>query len=203
VSVIVAAYAEAQVIASRLANLRALDYPPELLEVIVACDGSPDGTAERAREAGADVVLELPRGGKIRAQDAAVKRSQSEIVALSDQTFLMITRDSNNGQGLKGDTSLLRLINIVDLSAATDIAGGAFDAADKPVAPKGVLDPSVTPAKLTPFPCACSWCSSPSMFKMLRVTLSHSGPDVMPCADRCMPAGTTNRGSRRTVRASS
>lgn len=77
--------------------------------------------------------------------------AQSEIVALSDLTFLMLTRDSGNGQGLKGDTSLLRQINIVDLSAATDIAGGAFDAADKPVAPKGVLDPSVTPAKLTPF----------------------------------------------------
>ena len=77
--------------------------------------------------------------------------AQSEIVALSDQTFLMITRDSNNGQGLKGDTSLLREINIVDLAAATDIAGSAFDAADKPVAPKGVLDPSVTPARLTPF----------------------------------------------------
>ena len=84
VSVIVAAYAEAEVIARRLSNLRALDYPPALLEVIVACDGSPDDTAQRAREAGADVVLELPRGGKIRAQDAAVKRSQSEIVAFSD-----------------------------------------------------------------------------------------------------------------------
>ena len=77
--------------------------------------------------------------------------AQSEIVALSDQTFLMLARDSGNGQGLKGDTSLYREINIVDVSAATDIAGGAFDAADKPVAPKGVLDPSVTPAKLTPF----------------------------------------------------
>jgi glycosyltransferase involved in cell wall biosynthesis len=84
VSVIVAAYAEAEVIARRLSNLRALDYPPALLEVIVACDGSPDDTAQRAREAGADVVLELPRGGKIRAQDAAVKRSQREIVAFSD-----------------------------------------------------------------------------------------------------------------------
>ncbi|MGZ4332576.1 MAG: glycosyltransferase, partial [Solirubrobacteraceae bacterium] len=61
-----------------------LDYPPELLEVIVACDGSPDDTVQRARDAGADVVLELPRGGKIRAQDAAVKRSQREIVAFSD-----------------------------------------------------------------------------------------------------------------------
>jgi glycosyltransferase involved in cell wall biosynthesis len=84
VSVIVAAYAEAGVIAARLVNLRALDYPPELVEVIVACDGSPDDTAQRARDAGADVVLELPRGGKIRAQDAAVKRSQREIVAFSD-----------------------------------------------------------------------------------------------------------------------
>ncbi len=84
VSVIVAAYAEAEVIARRLSNLRALDYPPALLEVIVACDGSPDDTAQRARDAGADVVLELPRGGKIRAQDAAVKRSQCEIVAFSD-----------------------------------------------------------------------------------------------------------------------
>ena len=84
VSVIVAAYAEAEVIARRLSNLRGLDYPPPLLEVIVACDGSPDDTAQRAREAGADVVLELPRGGKIRAQDAAVKRSQREIVAFSD-----------------------------------------------------------------------------------------------------------------------
>jgi glycosyltransferase involved in cell wall biosynthesis len=84
VSVIVAAYAEAEVIAGRMANLRALDYPPELVEVIVACDGSPDDTARRARDAGADLVLELPRGGKIRAQDAAVKRSQREIVAFSD-----------------------------------------------------------------------------------------------------------------------
>ncbi|MFK0687336.1 esterase-like activity of phytase family protein [Mesorhizobium sp. IMUNJ 23033] len=85
------------------------------------------------------------------AKDKTKVAAQSEIVALSDKTFLMLTRDSGNGQGLKGDESLLRKINVVDLSAATDISGGPFDAADKPVAPKGVLDPSVTPAKLTPF----------------------------------------------------
>lgn len=85
------------------------------------------------------------------AKDKTKVAAQSEIVALSDKTFLMLARDSGNGQGLKGDASLYRKIDIVDLSAATDIAGGAFDAADKPVAPKGVLDPSVTPAKLTPF----------------------------------------------------
>jgi len=84
VSVIVAAYAEADVIAERVANLRALDYPADKLEVIVACDGSPDDTAARARQAGADKVLELPRAGKIRAQDAAVGESGGELLAFTD-----------------------------------------------------------------------------------------------------------------------
>jgi len=88
VSVIVAAYAEQNVIAARVANLRALDYPRERLELIVACDGSPDATAARAREAGADLVLELPREGKVRAQDAAVSQARADIVAFSDANAL-------------------------------------------------------------------------------------------------------------------
>ena len=84
VSVIVAAYAEEDVLAARVANIRALDYPPQLIELIIACDGSPDETAARARSAGADVVLELPRGGKIRAQDAGVEKARNEVVAFSD-----------------------------------------------------------------------------------------------------------------------
>jgi cellulose synthase/poly-beta-1,6-N-acetylglucosamine synthase-like glycosyltransferase len=88
VSLIVAAHAEEAVIAAKVANALALDYPRERLEVIVACDGSPDSTARRAREAGADLVLELPRGGKIRAQDQAVERSRGAIVAFSDANAL-------------------------------------------------------------------------------------------------------------------
>src|SRR5947209_15914525 len=84
VSVIVAAYTEEEVIGRRVANLSALSYPRDRLEIIVACDGSPDATPARARAAGADVVLELPRGGKIRAQDTAVERARGEIVAFSD-----------------------------------------------------------------------------------------------------------------------
>jgi glycosyltransferase involved in cell wall biosynthesis len=84
VSVIVAAYAEEPVIGERVANLLELAFPREQLEIIVACDGSPDGTAERARDAGADLVLELPRGGKVLAQDAAVERARGEIVAFTD-----------------------------------------------------------------------------------------------------------------------
>jgi cellulose synthase/poly-beta-1,6-N-acetylglucosamine synthase-like glycosyltransferase len=84
VTLVVAAYAEEAVIAQKVANVRALDYPADRLELIVACDGSPDATPQRAREAGADVVLELPRGGKIRAQDAAVRQARGELVAFSD-----------------------------------------------------------------------------------------------------------------------
>ncbi len=87
-SLIVAAHDEQPVIAARVANALALDYPRELLQVIVACDGCTDATAARAREAGADLVLELPRGGKIRAQDAAVQHARGEVVAFSDANAL-------------------------------------------------------------------------------------------------------------------
>jgi len=84
VSLVVAAYNEAPVIAEKVGNALALDYPRDRLELIVSVDGATDGTAERARAAGADVVLENPRGGKVRAQDAAVGRARGELVAFSD-----------------------------------------------------------------------------------------------------------------------
>ncbi len=84
VSLIIAAYEEEDVIGSKVANALALSYPREQLEVIVASDGSDDATAERAREAGADLVLELPRGGKTAAQNAAAERAKGELLAFSD-----------------------------------------------------------------------------------------------------------------------
>ena len=84
VSFIVAAYNEADVIAAKVADAFALDYPRERLEVIVSVDGATDDTAERARAAGADVVLENPRAGKVRAQDAAVREARGAILAFSD-----------------------------------------------------------------------------------------------------------------------
>jgi cellulose synthase/poly-beta-1,6-N-acetylglucosamine synthase-like glycosyltransferase len=84
VSLIIAAHNEQSVIADKVTNALALEYPRELLEIIVACDGCTDETAVRAREAGADLVLDLPRGGKIRAQDQAVERARGTILAFSD-----------------------------------------------------------------------------------------------------------------------
>ncbi len=84
VSLIVPAYDEEEVIGSKVANALALDYPRELLQVIVASDGSSDATAERARAAGASLVLELPPGGKVAALDAAAEQAAGEILAFSD-----------------------------------------------------------------------------------------------------------------------
>jgi cellulose synthase/poly-beta-1,6-N-acetylglucosamine synthase-like glycosyltransferase len=84
VSLIIAAYQEVGVIAAKVANALELDYPRQRLEVIVSCDGSTDDTPAHARAAGADRVLELPRGGKVRAQDTAVSLARGDIVAFSD-----------------------------------------------------------------------------------------------------------------------
>jgi cellulose synthase/poly-beta-1,6-N-acetylglucosamine synthase-like glycosyltransferase len=84
VSLIVPAYDEEEVIAAKVANALALDYPRERLQVIVASDGSSDATAERARAAAADLVLELPPGGKVAALNAGVARASGEILAFSD-----------------------------------------------------------------------------------------------------------------------
>jgi cellulose synthase/poly-beta-1,6-N-acetylglucosamine synthase-like glycosyltransferase len=88
VSLIVAAHREERVIAAKIADALALDWPRDRLELVVAVDGGADpgadATAARARAAGADVVLALPRGGKVRAQDAAVGAARGELLAFSD-----------------------------------------------------------------------------------------------------------------------
>jgi cellulose synthase/poly-beta-1,6-N-acetylglucosamine synthase-like glycosyltransferase len=83
VAVIVAAHDEEAVIARRVENLLTLDYPREALEVIVSSDASTDRTDELAAAAGARVVR-CPRGGKVAAQDRAVRETDAEVVAFSD-----------------------------------------------------------------------------------------------------------------------
>jgi cellulose synthase/poly-beta-1,6-N-acetylglucosamine synthase-like glycosyltransferase len=83
VSLIVAAHNEEAVIGRRFENLRALDYPADKLEIVVASDGSTDRTEAIAEEAGARVVRN-PRGGKVAAQNRAVRETTGEILAFSD-----------------------------------------------------------------------------------------------------------------------
>jgi cellulose synthase/poly-beta-1,6-N-acetylglucosamine synthase-like glycosyltransferase len=84
VSLIVAAHDEEEVIGRKVGDALALDYPRGRLELIVADDGSTDRTAELARAAGADLVLEGPRAGKVATLNSAVQRSRGEVLAFSD-----------------------------------------------------------------------------------------------------------------------
>jgi cellulose synthase/poly-beta-1,6-N-acetylglucosamine synthase-like glycosyltransferase len=83
VSLIVTAHNEESVIERRLENLGALDYPQDRLEVIVTSDASSDSTEELSEQAGVRVIRNS-RGGKVAAQDSAVRQTTAEIVAFSD-----------------------------------------------------------------------------------------------------------------------
>jgi cellulose synthase/poly-beta-1,6-N-acetylglucosamine synthase-like glycosyltransferase len=87
-SVIVAAYNEEPVIERRLENLLALDYPADRLEIVVASDASSDRTNELVEAVAAREprvrLLDCPRGGKVAAQDRAVRETAGEVVAFSD-----------------------------------------------------------------------------------------------------------------------
>jgi cellulose synthase/poly-beta-1,6-N-acetylglucosamine synthase-like glycosyltransferase len=88
VAVIVAAHDEEAVIERRLENLLALDYPADRLEVVVASDASGDRTNDLVESVAAREprvrLLDCPRGGKVAAQDRAVRETAGEVVAFSD-----------------------------------------------------------------------------------------------------------------------
>jgi cellulose synthase/poly-beta-1,6-N-acetylglucosamine synthase-like glycosyltransferase len=89
VSIIVPAHNEEAVIESKIANLRALDYASDYMEIIVASDGSSDRTVELALRAGAHSVLDLPRIGKISALNRAVRGAKGEILVFTDADSLL------------------------------------------------------------------------------------------------------------------
>jgi cellulose synthase/poly-beta-1,6-N-acetylglucosamine synthase-like glycosyltransferase len=84
VTLIVAAYNEEASIGRRIENLLELDYPRDKLEIVVSSDASDDRTEEIALQYPGVKVVSNPRGGKVAAQDRAVRQTTSEIVAFSD-----------------------------------------------------------------------------------------------------------------------
>jgi len=86
VSLIIAAHNEETCIARKLDNSLALGYPRERLEILVASDGSTDGTnaiVESYRAQGV-VLCNYARMGKTGIQNETVRRAQGDIVVFSD-----------------------------------------------------------------------------------------------------------------------
>jgi cellulose synthase/poly-beta-1,6-N-acetylglucosamine synthase-like glycosyltransferase len=86
VSLIIAAYNEADSIEAKLNNIAELDYPADRLQVIIASDGSTDGTNDiiRAYSQIPLTLLELPRQGKAGALNEAVAVATGEVLVFSD-----------------------------------------------------------------------------------------------------------------------
>ena len=92
VTFVIAAHNEAALIGAKVRNILDLDYPPDRIDCIVACDGCDDGTAGEVRRAGNDrlQVIELPRQrGKLAAVRAAVPHARGEIIALTDANAML------------------------------------------------------------------------------------------------------------------
>ena len=85
ITVVVPAYNESGIIVEKLENTLALEYPRGLVEVIVASDGSTDGTNELVEAFGNGIsLLALPRVGKNRALTRAAEVARGEILVLTD-----------------------------------------------------------------------------------------------------------------------
>jgi len=91
VSVVIAAYNEQNVIASKLENTLALDYPKDCLQIVVAADGSDDRTAEIVQtfsDRGVELSYDVQRRGKMAAINRTLPRLRHEIVVFSDANNL-------------------------------------------------------------------------------------------------------------------
>jgi glycosyltransferase involved in cell wall biosynthesis len=91
VSVVIAAHDEEAAIGRKLESVLAADYPAERREVVVASDGSTDGTEAVVRgfaDRGVHLVV-LPRVGKAAALDAAVAASTGEVLVFTDANSLL------------------------------------------------------------------------------------------------------------------
>ncbi len=87
ISVVIAAHDEEAVIAAKLENTLALDYPAERRQIVVASEGSRDATfeiVERFAAQGVEQSFRPERRGKVAAINEAVSRARGEVVVFSD-----------------------------------------------------------------------------------------------------------------------
>jgi cellulose synthase/poly-beta-1,6-N-acetylglucosamine synthase-like glycosyltransferase len=91
VTVLITAFNEEAVIREKLENTLKIEYPTDKLEILVASDGSTDGTDAIVGEfisSGVKLFRQEGRVGKTATQNNAVERARGEIILFSDATTL-------------------------------------------------------------------------------------------------------------------
>lgn len=90
ITIVIAAYNEIEHIAQKIANTLALDYPTELLKVLVVTDGSTDGTEQMIFSDSRIQLLHLPeRKGKAAALNRAVSQIKKGVVVCTDANTML------------------------------------------------------------------------------------------------------------------
>jgi len=87
VTLLISAFNEADCIAEKLENSLGLDYPSELLEIVVISDASDDGTDEIVTgyaDRGVRLLRMKDRGGKTLGLNAGVGEAGGEVIVFSD-----------------------------------------------------------------------------------------------------------------------
>ena len=84
VSVLLAVKNGEKFLRAKLESIFALDYPRELLQVLVISDGSDDGTDAIALQFKEVVLIRVPAGGKALALNAGIAKATGEILFFTD-----------------------------------------------------------------------------------------------------------------------
>jgi cellulose synthase/poly-beta-1,6-N-acetylglucosamine synthase-like glycosyltransferase len=93
VTLLISAYREEAMIAQKLENSLAIDYPDGRLQILVAVDGQEDHTREIVQSfanKGVDLVYSPERTGKINAIHRAMQAAKGDIVVLTDANTFFV-----------------------------------------------------------------------------------------------------------------
>jgi cellulose synthase/poly-beta-1,6-N-acetylglucosamine synthase-like glycosyltransferase len=125
VAILVPCFNEAEFVKEKVANLMALDYPGELLEIFFLDGSSTDATIERLKEETKDLgnvnVVETGLRGKILQINSVLSRLNCDIIVNTDMDTMM------------GQDVLLKLVRVFEDDDEVVVAGAH-------VIPKGALE---------------------------------------------------------------
>ena len=133
ITVIVTAYNEEKCIRAKLDSLTGLDYPPELVSIVVVSDASSDSTDEivASHDPARVRLLRLEgRRGKTACQNAAAEAASGEILVFTDATTRLDAAALQRLVESFADASVGcvagRLVYVSDVDSATGRGGAAY-----------------------------------------------------------------------------